>query len=104
MSKEKNKKGKEYIRFFKSVTGKKHPKSHDSFYYSAWVGDELYLPALIAYPESRMEAYLCAVADGVPMMVEFDTLFVPAAWVRKNCHEQFIKWVDIIIKKAEKDR
>ena len=94
----------EHIRFFEFPTARKYPRAAGKAAWFAWVGDELYLPAITAYPSSQMEACLCAAADGVPMMLAFEILFVPAWWVRKHCPQRFRKWVDVIIKKAEKVR
>ena len=90
-------------KFFQlGMAGRKFTKLEQKLAQIAWINDELFLPGIIAEPNETI-IMLSASFDGVPMVRELDTLFVPAAWIEKN-YPQMKEVLTLIRKRAEEVR
>ena len=88
--------------FFQLRTDRKFTKLEQKLAQIAWIDDELFLPGIIAEPNEQL-VMLCASFDGVPVIRELDTVFVPAAWIEKN-YPQMKEVISLIRKRSEEVR
>ena len=88
--------------FFQLRTDRKFTKLEQKLAQIAWIGDELFLPGIIADP-NELIVMLCASFDGVPVIRALDTFFVPAAWLEKN-YPHMKEVISLIRKRSEEVR